>query len=267
MDRRFLAACIALCVFAIATTVATASSAAPPRFALSAATAAWGSEVTVRVERGALPARRGVRFYLVPRGAAASVRSRFDSRLSFIGSIPADRKQRGNMRFTVPPLDAGSYVLAYWCSGCLAHEQGVTFQRSPLLQIAAPPAGTCPVTQPSGTVPRGAPPPAAGWSLQGNGTLWVLLPVSRTLTTNELGGYKMFWIGQRGISPFERLTVQYRLLEPESAPVSAQTGSGTLLGYDGPSWASRMSFQPGCWQITGHLLDASLSFVVQVAGG
>jgi hypothetical protein len=39
------------------------------------------------------------------------------------------------------------------------------------------------------------------------------------------------------------------------------------VGYDGPSWASRMSFQPGYWRITGHLLDASLSFVVQVAGG
>ena len=111
--------------------------------------------------------------------------------------------------------------------------------------------------------------PAAnvGEVMKGNGTLWALLPLSRTLTTNELGGYKMFWIGQQGISPFTRLSVQYRLLEPGSPFVSAQTGSGTLTGYDGPSWASRMSFQPGCWQITGRVLDASLSFVVQVAGG
>jgi hypothetical protein len=195
---------------------------------------------------------------------AASVRSRFDSRLSFIGSIPADRKQRGAMRFTVPPLDTGSYALAYWCGGCRSSEQGVTVQQSPELRIVAPQSETCPVTPPSGSRPVGARPPAAGWDLQGNGTLWVLLPLSRTLATNELGGYKMFWIGQQGISPFTRLIVQYRLLESGSAPVAAQTGSGTFMGYDGPSWASRMSFQPGCWQITGRLLDASLSFVVQV---
>jgi hypothetical protein len=42
------------------------------------------------------------------------------------------------------------------------------------------------------------------------------------------------------------------------------TVHGTLGGYDGPSWASRMAFQAGCWHVTGRVLDASLSFVVQV---
>jgi hypothetical protein len=54
------------------------------------------------------------------------------------------------------------------------------------------------------------------------------------------------------------------MLDEAAAPAVAQAVPGTLMGYDGPSWASRMDLQPGCWKITGRLLDVSLSFVVQV---
>jgi hypothetical protein len=112
-------------------------------------------------------------------------------------------------------------------------------------------------------VPAGAPPLANGWNYHGNGSLWALLPPNGILVTNSLGGYKMPWVARVG----GRFTVQYRMLDLASAPATAQTVPGTLTGYDGPSWASRMSFQPGCWQITGRLLDVSLSFVAQIVRG
>jgi hypothetical protein len=63
--------------------------------------------------------------------------------------------------------------------------------------------------------------------------------------------------------------VRYWPLDTPSSPVTAQVVSGTLVGYDGTSssWASRMSFQPGCWQIAGRLGDVSLRFIVQVVLG
>jgi hypothetical protein len=57
------------------------------------------------------------------------------------------------------------------------------------------------------------------------------------------------------------------MLDPLSPPLTAGVVSGTLSGYAGPSWASRLSFQPGCWQISGRLGDVSLSFIVQVMLG
>jgi hypothetical protein len=79
--------------------------------------------------------------------------------------------------------------------------------------------------------------------------------------TNHLGGYKMLWVAREGLSG--HLRVQYRMLDPPSAPLTARTG--WLTGYDRPNWTmSQMGFEPGCWQITGRLGDVSLSFVVQV---
>jgi hypothetical protein len=57
--------------------------------------------------------------------------------------------------------------------------------------------------------------------------------------------------------------VWYWTLDPPSAPLTARTG--TLTGSD-PTM-SQMSFEPGCWQITGRLGDVSLSFVVHVVRG
>jgi hypothetical protein len=77
----------------------------------------------------------------------------------------------------------------------------------------------------------------------------------------------MLWVARDWTVVSGSFGVQYRMLDAPSAPQTAQTVSGTLGGYAGPSWASRMSFQPGCWQVTGRLLDMSLSFVVQVERG
>jgi hypothetical protein len=94
----------------------------------------------------------------------------------------------------------------------------------------------------------------------------VLLPRnSPTLTTNALGGYKMFWVGRLGL--FGVFTVNYRRVDTQSKSVRATTVTGSLSGYDRPSWASRMSFEPGCWHISARVLDVGLSFVTQVERG
>jgi hypothetical protein len=61
------------------------------------------------------PFQRAERLYLVRTDVAARVRSRFDSRLSFVGSVVPDRNGRGLTTFSVPPLDQGTYTIAIWC--------------------------------------------------------------------------------------------------------------------------------------------------------
>jgi hypothetical protein len=73
------------------------------------------------------PVQRPVRLYLVQNDAAAQVRSRFDPRLNFIGSVVPDKNGRGLVTFSVPPLDRGTYTIAYCCPGCAAHSRGRTF--------------------------------------------------------------------------------------------------------------------------------------------
>jgi hypothetical protein len=250
------------CLLIAAVTAAVAVAAEPlpvPRFSLSATTATVDDEVALRVAEA--PRLQGeIRLFLVRRDVARTVRSRLDSRLSFVGSVRAARHAR--LVFTVPPLELGTYVLAHWCRGCLASGQAVRVQAAPTLRVDAPATEGCHATTPNGNAPRGAvgSPP---WIFHGNGGLWVPLRPDRTLVTNPLGGYKLRWWAKDGVSG--RLSVRYRPLDPPSAPLTAR--SGTFLGEDRQSTMSQMSFEPGCWQITGRLLDATLSFVVQVVRG
>lgn len=262
MVLRSLGACVLIA--AVTTGGATASDprGVVPRFSLSATTATADDDVALRVARAPRVPQREIRLYLVPADVAASIRSRFDSRLSFIGTVRASRHAR--LVFTVPPLEAGRYALSYWCRGCLPRGKGIGVQASPKLRVTAPVGEGCPTTKPNGNVPPVGPGSWADFQWHGNGALWIWLRPDGILVTNALGGEKKIWVAKQWLSG---LAVHYRMLDPPSAPVTAQVVSGTLSGYDGPSWASRMSFQPGCWQISGRLGDVSLSFVVQVMLG
>ncbi|MBA3376404.1 MAG: hypothetical protein H0U00_11445 [Actinobacteria bacterium] len=261
MALRSLGACVLVAVFITAGATASGSDSVVPRFSLSATTATTDDEVTLRVVRTPRISQGEIRQYLVPANVAASVRSRFDPRLSFIGTVRASRQARSV--FTVPPLEAGRYALAYWCRGCLPRGKGIGIQASPRLRVTVPAGEGCPTTKPNGNVPPLAPGSWTGFQWHGNGALWTWLRPDGILVTNALGGEKKIWIAKES----GLFRVRYWMLDPPSSPVTAQVISGTLSGYDGPSWASRMSFQPGCWQITGRLGDVSLSFVVQVMLG
>ena len=85
------------------------------------------------------------------------------------------------------------------------------------------------------------------------------------MTTNSLGGYKMFWIARKGL--FGTFSVTYRRIDVPSDTIRATTVSGSLNGFGGPSWASRMTFEPGCWEIWARVDDVNLGFVADVVRG
>jgi hypothetical protein len=258
--RRF-AACVVIAATLTASAAASGSG-GPPRFSLSATTATVDEEVSLHVAQVPRLPQRDIRLYLVPTGVGSSVHSRFDPRLSFIGTVRAARRAR--LVFTVPPLEAGRYTLAYWCRGCLARSEKIGLQASPKLRIMAPVAEGCPTTKPNGNVPPGAPASWGGLQWHGNGALWAVLRPDGSLVTNALGGWKQLWAAKEGLSG--RLAAKYRVVDSPATPLTARTG--WFSGYERPnSTMSQMSFKPGCWQITGRVRDVSLSFVVEVMLG
>ena len=159
-----------------------------------------GETVTVRLggtpksftqAQAVRPFQRPIRLYVVPNGAAAGVRSRFDSRLHFVGSLVPDARGRGKVSFTVPPLDAGSYAAAAWCPGCARFSFGRTFFTLPVGSGTAPRyrpfmllrvaplsfADGCPATVPNGSTPPGE---RRAPHFHGNGLLWTGLAPNRS---------------------------------------------------------------------------------------
>ena len=240
---------------------AAAAPAAAPKFSFSESVVRPGEAVTLRLTRRPQPFSQPLRVYLVPEPAIANVRSRFDPRLTLIGSVA---RTRATVTFTVPPLEPGLYSLAYWCSRCkFARGKHLAVLRTPLLRIEEQSSpGGCPVTTPNGHAPPGAQPSIY---LHGTGALWVFLPLDGVFETRETDGAlfnKMIWLatGPGG----RRLLVRYERLDAATSPLSAETIAGQLSGYNGESWASRMHFTVGCWKVTGRVGDASLVFVVEI---
>ncbi len=239
---------------------ASASTIQPPRFEFSSPSAIAGDNVLLTLVRP--PRASGVlRVFLVQSTVASTVHSRFDPRLSFIGFVPHNRTAR--LLFTVPQLQVGTYQLAYWCRRCFSRGKALAIVRSPRLDIAAPVDNGCPSTTPNRNAPSIGAPQAANF--HGDGRLWVLLPADGMLrfapSPDDTLFEKMLWVGRRTNTELE---VEYRRLDVPSPPRSAVTILGRLSGYDGPSWASRMYFQPGCWFVSGHTENASLSVILLV---
>jgi hypothetical protein len=247
-------------------------------FLFQPTTASTGETATVRLggtpasfmlEQRQRPFQRAIRLYLAPSGVASQVRSRFDARLHFIGSLVPDRNGHGVLPFRVPPLDSGAYVVASWCPACARHSLGRTFdvqtvpevsryRRLMGLRIRMPSATeTCPVS---------------GEGRYGNGLLSTMLPEDGILRTREDPDglfQKLGWLPHR---PFpDTLTVRgERLDSPGRMRVL-----GVNWGYsivDGQrqrgSWASAVKFpSEGCWRLSGRVEDVTLSYVVQVVAG
>src|SRR6266508_6489076 len=127
---------LAILAGALATLVAPANAHAATFFLFDRASAGPNDRVMIRtggtpkdfmVSRRVKPLQRAIRLYLVPVDLASRVHSRFDARLSFVGRIVPDRNFRALTTFSVPPLGAGSYTIAYWCPACAAYSRGRTF--------------------------------------------------------------------------------------------------------------------------------------------
>jgi hypothetical protein len=219
------------------------------------------------------PFQPPVRVYLVRDAVAASVHSRFDPRLHFIGSLVADARGRGILAFRVPPLDPDPYAVAAWCPGCAPYSRGETFFTLPVddrrdivarfrtqmvLHVKGTPARkTCPVTLPERHRMYGN--GALATNLLPGGTLEV---TPRHVARDGSIGWKFGWTPNRIRG---RLSVHGKRLDAKAPPLRVLDVSWGHSSIGRGGWASAVSFPTqGCWNITGRVKDVSLSFVVRV---
>lgn len=247
-----------------------------PTFLFGSRAALPGDLVTVRTDTAPLRVSVGgkvepplgpLRLYLVPSGST-EVRSRYDPRLHFVGSLVWDRRGRGSVSFTMPPIEIGDYVLAAWCSGCQPKrgEPRFVVQRAKrgdprtLVRVREPTGVGCPVTIPNDRRPFGE----KVLFNHGNAALWATLPAAGVLAVpaDRVGvdgtiREKMIWRG--GVDVFEGLDVQifrFGAAEPKWRP--------EIVNGAGASWAARLHFPgEGCWKIEGRSGDIRLSFVME----
>jgi len=138
----------------------------------------------------------------------------------------------------------------------------------PLPAPPAPGAAACRVTQPNGDVPPGLGNPdyASGY---GNDALWTNLwmwgdaprvpaPASHVLPDGSLGPVKWAWYRYRP----GRLAVEGRRLDAPAPPLRVEISDG--YGTSGFHPVSLIFPTAGCWEITGRVGDASLTFVTLV---
>ena len=212
-----------------------------------------------------------------PSRARAEVHSRFDPRLHFVGSVTPDRNGRGLKTSSVPPLDSGTYTLAYWCPGCAGSSRGRTFfvqrpeqftqryRSRTLLRIDTTQA--CPVTLPNANRPPGQPRSVAWY---GNGLLWAGLSADgvNAVPYDSVGadgsiGDKLLWV----TSPSWSVpTITGERLDAPAPPLRVLgVNQGSFASADEPSFMSPVSFPTaGCWRLRARVGDVSLSYVVDV---
>jgi hypothetical protein len=130
----------------------------------------------------------------------------------------------------------------------------------PTLPPVAP--DSCPVTIPNGSSPPGVSPDL---SRHGNGALWVdLWPNNRILADPRFvssdGSISMKFPWWRGVPG--KLTIEGFRLDASAPPIEAQVSP--FYGETGFQPSGILFPSEGCWQITGRVGEASLTFVTLV---
>lgn len=131
--------------------------------------------------------------------------------------------------------------------------------------VSTNPSGICPVTKPNGNTPPGE---RSGGSYYGNGALWTGLYPDGTVVFRPGGpGFVLadgslsmkfpWWRAVRG-----KLTIQGRRLDAPAPPLRASIPGGYAeTGFQ----ATGLIFPTeGCWEVTGRVGEASLTFVTRV---
>ncbi len=128
------------------------------------------------------------------------------------------------------------------------------------------PPSSCPVTEPNGSLPPGE--TAESPYYLGNGEIWTgLWPDGKVLMLPENqeadGSFSMKWWWWRGGSG--ALIIEGRRLDAEAEPLRADIPEG--YGDTGFQVAALIFPTTGCWEVTGRVGDASLTFVTEVVFG
>jgi hypothetical protein len=156
---------------------------------------------------------------------------------------------------------AACAALAAGCSG------GSEPSSRPPGERATSAASACPVTVPNHSTPPGA----RDWASEhsyGNGKLWTdfwpfNVVVAHAEQVNADGSIEMKWPWWRGVRG--TLRIEGRRLNGDAAPLRAEIPAAYgLVGFQ----PSGLIFPTeGCWEITGRVGDASLTFVTIVLDG
>jgi outer membrane murein-binding lipoprotein Lpp len=141
-------------------------------------------------------------------------------------------------------------------NGQLARSLGLEHRRQLALARRVAAVDPCPITRPNGSVPPGS---TFGAEFHGNGALWVGLPPANVVVREpEADGSisdKFGW--WRAVSG--QLRIEGRRLDGTAPPLRA----GVPDGYGDSGFQSSGIIFPteGCWEVTGRVGDASLTFV------
>lgn len=125
----------------------------------------------------------------------------------------------------------------------------------------------CPITLPNGSVPPGKTAEEDPYSY-GNGELWTSLWTQGKIVMEEHnleadGSYSMKWGYVRGVEG--ALTIEGRRLDAEAEPLRAFISDG--YGENGLQILALIFPTTGCWEVTAHVGDSSLTFITEVVYG
>lgn len=167
------------------------------------------------------------------------------------GTIARLESQVAALQAKVKKLQAEKRSLAL-SLGIFARHQRALARRVALVD-------PCPITRPNGSQPPGS---TFGADLHGNGSLWVGLPPSNVVVRERVpdGSIRDKFGWWRGVSG--ELRIEGRRLDGPAPPLRASVPDG----YGDSGFQATGLFFPteGCWEVTGRVGAASLTFVTLV---
>lgn len=178
-------------------------------------------------------------------------------------NLPSDL-QPGQYRLLLLMFDSSSKAQVFTREGNGAITLA-TFEVKAKTSAAQPQptaAPGCPVTVPNGNTPPDEP---YAPEYLGNGALWtVLWPNGDILmgpqNVEPDGSLSMKFVWRRGVKG--KLTIEGRRLDAEASPLRADIPDG--YGDSGIQVSALIFPTEGCWEVTGRVGDATLTFVTRV---
>jgi hypothetical protein len=171
------------------------------------------------------------------------------------GAAESPRKEKARLKRQVAALQAKVRRLEAE-QKLLVQSERRALRRQQALARRVAAVDPCPITHANGSQPPGS---TFGAEFHGNGSLWVGLPSSNVVVA-EPGGDgsisdKFGW--WRAVSG--RLAIEGRRLDGPAPPLRASVPDG--YGETGFQSSALIFPAPGCWEVTGRVGGAELTFV------